>query len=1022
MFKLKGRRRSYGAMALFAGSMAVPAIVVAAEPIMAFDIPAGSLDSALKRFEQITHLQVLYQTSTVAGRSAPRLAGRYAPDQALTLLLRGSDMTVERAGPSTLVVKRRAATTAVSPSGSNDGPISTRVREDGLLGSSAGGASERVDDPSLSTPAPVDVVVTGTHIRGAKGGPSPLVQINRDDLRRDGDATIADALTRLPQNFSGQNEPNSTLVGSDRTGANGIFSQSVNLRGLGSNATLVLVDGRRLAGSGIMGNFTDVSAIPTAAVDHVDILLDGASAIYGSDAVGGVVNIVTRRNFEGAESVARYGELSGGHAPSLQLSQTYGKTWDGGHVVVALSYQHRGNLPASARSYAANSDLTALGGSNFSTVYGSPGNIVAYNAAKGAYVSLYAIPGGTGLGLTPSSFIAGATNYQNLRSGVDLFPNQDTDSLYLSAAQTLDAKTEVNFEGRFNLRSFRARTYASQTILTVTNKNPYFVSPNGTTSESIGYSADGALGPIRNDGESRSFDLSVGLDRDLSRTWTLHSYVGFAGEEAHRLAANQLNTSNLSEALGTTADNPATAFSNAVNGFFNPYGSGASNARAVLDFIGSGTSLQKDDDHNLTIDVEADGELVALAAGPIKAAFGAQYRHERSEYTSRGYTTATPSLLGGVGYGRDVSALFGELNIPVVGQTNALPAVRRLNLTVAGRFEHYDDVGSTANPKIGLVWVPVDDITVRANYGTSFRAPAEYEMHTPFVIQGSSIPSSTGTTLSLIEYGGNTGLKPETATSWTSGVDWAPHQVKGLRLSASWFDIDYRDRIGNPGSTALATVLIDPSYAALVTRLNGADAADLAKVQAIQALSPSSSAAALPASAFGAIVDARYLNVSSLEVSGVDFEAHYGFALAGDRLALTGAASYVYNYRQQTTPTSPTTQYVSTVGLPVDWRGRGTLVWSHGPFDTALSVNFVNSYNDPTNRRTIGSWTTADLSLSWTSPVREGAAQGLVVTASAQNLFDTDPPFYNAYYGVGYDAANATPLGRAVAVQITKRW
>jgi iron complex outermembrane recepter protein len=1021
-------QRLFASSAL-AAALACPGASSAGAPLAVLDIPGGPLPASLQALERQTGLQILYNPAVVAGRRAPAIRGRFSTEAALRRLVDGDGLDVIWSGPRTVGLRARSSM-AFRTTTALDQPIATaqadapETRGSGTASPPAAavrpGSLTKGAQPLTATGAAAEVVVTGTHIRGVQANASPLVQVTRTDLERLGDATVADALQRLPQNFAGTANPLTVQIGSDRSGTNGIYSQGLNLRGLGANATLVLLNGRRLAGTGVMGDVADVSAIPTAAVDHVDVLLDGASAIYGSDAVGGVVNIVTRSDFKGSETLARYGQDEGGVGDLLQVSETAGTAWDGGHLMAAYQHQHDGALPASARRYTANSDLTALGGSNWDAIESSPGNILAFNAAKGAYVSAYALPTGTGLGLTSGSLAAGATNYQNIREDTDLTPNQDSDGVYLSAGQKLDSKTELTFDGRFNLRTFDVRQIAGETILSVTNKNPYFVSPNGATSELIGYSAVDAIGPYRDNGESRSYDAAIGLNRELSGGWRLVSDVDLAGEHGTRTATDELNSSHLSEALGSVPDDPTTAFSTAADGYFNPYGS--ANSKAVLAFISGGYSRESDDDQVFTADLQVDGTVLRLPGGDVKAAFGGQYRHERAEFSTLSVTSSSPFSTGGMPYARDIAAAFGELNIPLVGAANAVPGVRALSLSVAGRVEHYDDVGTTANPKVGLIWTPVRDLTLHASYGTSFRAPALYELHDNATIAPSMVPSAAGTTLSLIEYGGNADLKPETATSWTAGGDWTPRQIPGLRLGATWFDIDYTNRIDDPGSSALTTILIDPAYATLVQRVNGGNAGDLAEVNALLSQASGASAKLYPASAYGAIIDARYLNVASLLVSGVDLNASYGRSFGRNRLTLTGSATDLYAYKQKTTPDGRFEELVSTASRPVDWRMRTTLDWSRAAYDAAVTVNFVDSYRDTVNARTIGSWTTLDATVTWRSPAVTGPAQGLVATAALQNLLDTDPPFYNAAYGVGFDAANATPLGRVWSVQVSKRF
>ena len=1010
-FTLKARHRlaATSFMALLTASTAVVAAPVAFD----FDIPAGALRASLTTFERQTRLEILYNPKIVEGRVSPAIKGRLSPDDALKRLVQSADIAVIWSGPNTITLRPKAWSDA-----SGSGAVVQTARKD-LPPISGDPVTESNVGPETASP-PSEVVVTGTHIRGLLENASPKVEVNRDDLTRLGDATVADALARLPQNFSGTANPVAAQIGSDRSATNTMAAQGVNLRGLGPSATLVLLNGRRIAGSGIMGNVADVSSIPTSAVDHVDVLLDGASAIYGSDAVGGVVNIVTRKDFDGAETIVRYGEAEGGYAPLLQVAQTVGTTWDGGYALLSYQHQRQGDLPASARKYTANSDLTALGGSNFDTNESSPGNILALNASRTAFVSGFALPAGSGLGLTPSSFIAGATNFQNTRLDTVVSPNQTSDGVYLSAAQKLDPKTEITLDGRFNQRDYNSRTTASEAILTVTPANPFYVSPNGAASELMGYSTANSLGPLQSKGSLRSYDLVVGLDRELSGSWRLSADVDVSGAHGTRRVSNELNSSHLNEALGTTPDDPTTTFSTAADGFFNPYGT--ANSKPVLDFIGDGFSSEHDDDQVLTVDLQIDGDLFTLPGGPVKAAFGGQFRHERAEFLTDVETGGAPFTTGGTPFARDIAAAYGELNIPLVGPGNRLPGIRSLTLSVAGRVEHYDDVGTTANPKIGLIWIPVQEVTLHASYGTSFRAPTLYELHFNPVIEAASIPNASGSTLSLIEFGGNSNLQPETATSWTAGGEWRPHQVPGLTVGANWFKIDYTNRIDDPGSTNLATVLTNPAFSVLVHKIDPSNPADIAQVSSLITQSGSSTAALFPPSAYGAIINANFLNVATLQVQGIDLNGRYTKAIGRGLLTLSGSATYLADYKQQTTAASQLVQFVSTPGEPVDWRARATLDWTRGPFDTALTVNWVNQYRDPVSQRAIGAWTTADLTDTWRSPATTGPMRGLALSAAIQNLFDADPPFYNSPFGVGFDPANANPFGRTWSVQLTKRW
>ena len=289
------------ALALLA---AAPASAAGAAARIKFHVAAGPLDDALVAFAAQSGVQLVYTPGTVKSRTAPALVGRFTIDAGLARLLAGTGVSIERPRPGVLVLRasppERRDPAPVAPGGA-ERPVPVITHEAGQTPDPSSRVSEVKPSAIVS-----ELVVTGSQIHGAPVGPSHVEAISRDDLDHSGEATVADLLTVLPQNFAGTAQPSTFLIGSDGLGNNSTVAQGVNLRGLGAPATLVLVDGHRLAGVGLNGDFADLSSIPTAAVDRVELLLDGASAIYGSDAVGGVVNVITRRNFIGDETRARF--------------------------------------------------------------------------------------------------------------------------------------------------------------------------------------------------------------------------------------------------------------------------------------------------------------------------------------------------------------------------------------------------------------------------------------------------------------------------------------------------------------------------------------------------------------------------------------------------------------------------------------------------------------------------------------------------------------------------------------------
>lgn len=977
---------------LLAGVALAPVAIVAvasdaqAQAARDFAIPAGALDAALVAYARQADVQMLYTADLVAGLQTPGLSGRYAPDAALTRLLAGSGVAWSRSRPGVIVLRRAAGPQA--------------AMEDATV----------VDE----------VIVTGSLLRGPGESPSPVTTISRADLDARGVGGVAEVLTALPQAYAGSATPGALLTFNDTQGSNGSLSTGVNLRGLGEDSTLVLIDGRRIAGTGSRGEFADLSAIPGAALERVDVLLDGASALYGSDAVGGVVNVILRRNFDGQESRVRAATARGG-AEDLTVSHLAGTRWSSGSALVSYEHQDAGALNSGDRAYTATGDLRPWGGRDYRGIYGAPGNIARFDAGAGAYVSAYAIrPGPDGMARTPSDFAAGEANLSNRRAGVDLLPEQTRQTAYARFRQEIGSRFEVSGDVRGSDRVYRYASLSGGGLYTVTAANPHFVSPNGSASHLIAYDFGKELGPTRRSGRSRSLAATLGGDLDLGGGWALDVYGSWAEEMNHGAQENQINTTFLNEALGSIPDNPATPFSAARDGYLNLFGAGAANIPAVLDFISQGYDRDWARNRVQTVNAVVDGVLTDLPGGPLRLAAGVNHRRETLRNRSAAFRSGvTPTESAPTFRSREIQAAFFELRAPLVGGAFTLPGVHRLELSLAARTEDYSDFGSTTNPKVGAIWEPVEGLTTRASWGTSFRAPALTELYERVQIGAANLASPTGSQLTLIHLGGNPDLQPEKAESLTFGVE--VRRPNGLKVGAGYFDILFDDRIGRPASSNLTTVLGNPSLTPFLTFVDpGANPADLALVQSYLASPFYLQPGQFPATSFRVILDGRWANTGELRTRGVDFTVAYGVDLGRHRLDLDAGGSYVLEYSRKLTPVAPREQLVDRVGYPADLRLQAAARWSFEDWGGRIGVTYVDDYRSATDVR-IAAWTTVDAQVRW-SPSGRFGLDGVDVALSAQNLFDEDPPFYDNPQGFGFDPANATPLGRVVSLQLTKRW
>ena len=1020
------------------GSLSAAALAAAAAPALAagerqINLPAGSLEASLAALASQTGEQLVFTPDLVAGRRAPAVSGRLTVDQALSRLLARTDVEAARGGPKLVVLKRRrtspAATAGSTPPETGRRFFADRTagadgRSDAPPDESAAPPSEPLPPPQLPPPPTLvdEVRITGSHIRGAAPA-APVTVLDRVAIDRSGHATIAGVLNQLPQSFGGANTEGTVATGADGQGSNTSYATGVNLRGLGSNATLVLVNGRRVGGSGTAGDFADLSGLPGIAVSRIEVLLDGASAVYGSDAVGGVVNIILRRDLEGGELRASAGVGASGSPRERQVGAVIGHGWRGGGLLLAYEAYQRDPLAAADRRYTRSSDLRPLGGSDWRVTTAFPGNVVARDPATGVVGPYYAIPAGqAGVGLRPGDFRAGQRNLADRQAGLDVLPGQRRQSVYVAAYQDVTDQLELSADARYGFRA--ARTHISPPIatLSVGRANPFFVSPDGAASARIQYSFEGELPNPLIRATAETLTASLGGRYRLARGWAADGYAAFAQEIDEARSSGLVNTAILAEALGNVADRPQTAYSPARDGFFNPYTGRAANAPAVMAAIGSGFTNNRTRSQIRTVNLQADGPLLRLPGGELKAALGVSGRRERFVRGGSSFSSAvTPTVVRGSSGARDVAAVFAEVRAPLFGDEAARPLLETLELSAAVRAEHYSDFGDTLDPKVGVIWSPARGIRLRTTYGESFRAPGLNQLLSQETVSPVIFSVDGRDVLALTRQGGNPDLEPETAKTWTVGLDLRPAWWPSGRLSVTAFDTTFKGRISRPVNDSLAAALTDPRFAPFVQRLSPATRAqDLAVITALLN-SPNAlpTAGLFPATDYLAVVDLRNVNTGQLHVRGIDADITQELEAWGGRLTLAANATRLLDYEQRLTPVAPAIERRGRVGFPATFRGRLSADWTRGPVAAGASLNHLSGSRDATGRR-IEAQTTVDLRLRLTGAT--GRLEGTSAALTVRNLFDVAPPFYDNPLGFAYDAANADVIGRFIRLELTRAW
>lgn len=959
-------------------------VALCASPAMAqsdqrtFDIPAQPLGDALRRYSEISGRDIVFAAELTRGKASTRVRGSMSPEAALSRLLSGTGLVVELID-GTLVVQ-----------------------------SGNGGAAEPGSTEDQSSEA---IVVTGSRIRGAGPAGSPVITVNRETLDQSGRATLADFIQTLPQNFSGGPTEASFGNSARSNAASNIgYGTAINLRGLGPGSTLTLFDNSRPALGGASGAFADISMIPSIAVDRLEILTDGASAIYGSDAVAGVVNLRFRGRFEGAETRLRAGTADGDYG-EYQVGQIVGTGWSSGNISLAAEYYRRGNLASSQRPFATE-DLRPFGGPDLQSNFNNPGTIVAANGQR------FLIPRGQdGVGLTRAQLIPSADfNRGDARRNVDILPRQETISLYASGEQALTEHISLFARGLYAERDFEARRRVlGISQLTVTPVNPYYVDPIGTRQNiTVYYDPVSDFGPEGVRGRVKALNVQFGGRADVG-SWNIELSGGYGLQRDGYDAVNLVHRLRLSRAAASS--NPTTAI--------NLFGDGAVNDPVLIDSLRGSLSVRTRF-KNLTAAIRADGKLFTLPSGDVKLAIGADYRRDQLTYVQTIDATADAPLvvsIPGLPDKRIVKAIYGEFAIPLFDAGDNFPG--KLNLSAAGRYEDYSDVGDTANPKFGARWEPLPGLSFRTSYGRSFRAPffdelvgsANSRVQT-FRLNDPASP--TGQTPVILLLGFDPELGPEKATSWTAGIDLEPRFLPGAKLSLTWFDIRYRDRIASANSFLQTFFARRDVYGDLIT-----DRPDAATVAAYYADPTFSNTLGIPQGQIAAIVDVRTRNLSLSTVRGLDFDLSYSRPIDEGSISLSFGGSRLFTLDNRITAGAPSNNVVGTLGSPVKLRLRGRTGFNLGAFDGGLAINYVDDYRNlsVSPAEHVKSWTTVDLQLG--ARIGNPTGRSLRLAFSVNNLFDRDPPyarFQATNVTLGYDPEQASPVGRTFALQATVAW
>ena len=573
--------------------------------------------------------------------------------------------------------------------------------------------------------------VTGTNIkRSDYAGPSPLVVIDQTAIEKSGATTVSELFRDVIYSSQG-------LVDETFTQGFAPASAGIDLRGLGINRTLVLVNGRRVPlfpfGQDGTSSFVDINLIPLGSIERVEILKDGASAIYGADAVAGVVNFITKRDFEGVEVSAEYGQTGEGDGETTQLNLTGGASNDKGNITFTLDYLNRDAIWARDRDISA----SANGAIDDRSTLGNPGTFILLESD-----GIQPDP------RCPAENLVGPFCTFDFAPYATLIPG--VQRLGMSLAAEYQLTDRVNLFTNLMLASTDSKRDLAPT------GNAFFVgedNPNNPYGEDVlAIYRLLEIGPRRDEFETDAYNLVIGLNGYIG-SWDWEIGAG-AGKVDSRITG--VNGYPLAVYVQDAID----------SGVLNPFGSSPSFDPAMV----SHTTQRKGKSDQHFVDAKLSGEIAEITHGAVELALGMEYRSEKfsdqmDDLTNNGEVLGIGSWNGKGD--RDVFATYAEFSLPLLED---------LEMQLAGRYDAYSDFGSTFNPKLGLRWKPQDNLLLRLSTGTGFKAPSLQELYAgvgPAPVNEAVFDPVTGDVVEVDNFkSGNPDLEAEESKSYNLGVVW----------------------------------------------------------------------------------------------------------------------------------------------------------------------------------------------------------------------------------------------------------
>ena len=869
------------------------------------------------------------------------------------------------------------------------------------IGVMAQGRVALADD---AAPTKLDKIeVTGSMIKRTNAETSEAVTvISVQSLKNMGITSVEQALQQIT---SHQAQITAATSISSFSGA----GSGVSLRGLEPSQTLVLLDGQRLANNVSLGGFVDINVIPFAAIDRIEVLREGASALYGSDAIAGVVNFITRKDYQGGEINLNLSqpEQSGGSGGNLDI--TYGKgslAKDGYNFSIAANYIRQNDLRSSQRSFTATPFNPARGVGNSNYPYSFPG---AYTDANGNFYQV-GLPNCPGNPLLVN--VAGTCAY-DYYGQTDLIPSETIKSGLVSLSKALGEDHTLSAQYFYTKTKINAYggPIAYFSVLSPGSDPNYFPTGANSTLLTTGNPAadPGTINATWTDPENQRFSENVNSEQRFLLTFT--------GDDLGWDYSTSYNYSRNYNTFYTTAGYPnlntLTNPDGTLSNLINPFGQQTAAGRALLNSAYTNGPLVNGVLSLAGLNGHASHKLGDwLHAGDdVSLALGFDVRHETISYattplavTLQPVTFFPPTAISGA---RDSNAVFAELNVPVIKQ---------LEFTLSGRHDHYSDFGSTNNGKISFRFQPSDVVTFRGAASNGFRAPTLVDLFSPQVFGATNTilspactsgqynavftPNTCGSQ-GVAVFGGNPNLQAEKSKNYDFGVVLAP--IDNLGITIDYYRISLTNRIGSVPAT---TIFANPGTFASLYHLNSAGSLSTTGT------SPVDCVPSFNQPTCGYILQSSS-NAGSITTAGFDFSINYLLNTSDGKFKFGFEGTSVNHFTLQQYQGGPYLGLVggwnSAVGPVIRWQTLSTLDWNQGNWGAGISNNYKSGYLDEFNGSGVNNYSTWNGYGSW-KPVK-----AVTLLAGVRNVLNTAPPFSNQsnnFFIGGFDPILADGLQR----------